>query len=162
MIHYDLRCAKDHVFDAWFRDSTAFDELAKGRKLSCPMCGSKKVVKAPMAPHLGKSRPNDSQAESDSASEAPTSQPMAAMAQPGGRKVAMMAGQRRMLEALRQHVEANCDYVGPKFAEEARKIHYGETEKRSIYGEASEEEAGALADEGIEVQSIPWPQRSDA
>jgi len=73
-----------------------------------------------------------------------------------------MSGQREMLDALRQHVEANCDYVGPNFAEEARKIHYGETRKRSIYGEASEEEAGALADEGIEVHSIPWPQRSDA
>ena len=159
MIHYDLRCAKDHVFDAWFRDSAALDELAKSRKLSCPLCGSKKVVKAPMAPRIARAHGSEAHAE---ANEASSPGPIAAMAPPAGRKVAMMAGQREMLAALRQHVEANCDYVGPNFAEEARKIHYGETRKRSIYGEASEEEAGALADEGIEVHSIPWPQRSDA
>ena len=162
MIHYDLRCAKDHVFDAWFRDSAAFDELARPRKLSCPMCGSKKVVKAPMAPRIAKSV-----GEAEAPAPAPAAAPEPAMpqtvaAQGGPRMLAMLEGRRQMLEALRQHVEANCDYVGPNFAEEARKIHYGEVEKRGIYGEATEEEATELADEGIEVQSLPWPQRSDA
>ena len=158
MIHYDLRCAKDHVFDAWFRDSAAFDELARQKKLVCPTCGTKKIVKAPMAPRLAKHRTSDS---ADAQVEAPPV-PGPIAAEPGGRKVALMAGQQRMLEELRRHVEANCQYVGPNFAEEARKIHYGETAERSIYGEASEEEASALVDEGIEVQSIPWPARSDA
>jgi hypothetical protein len=161
MIHYDLRCVKDHVFDAWFRDSAAFDELARQKKLSCPMCGSKKVAKAPMAPRIAKSL---GQAEAPApAAEAPeVSMPQAVAAQGGPRMMAMMQGHREMLEALKQHVEANCDYVGADFAEEARKIHYGETAKRGIYGEATEEEASALADEGIEVQALPWPQRTDA
>jgi hypothetical protein len=160
MIHYDLRCAKDHVFDAWFRDSAAYDALARQKKLVCPVCGSKKVVKAPMAPRIGRSH-----AEEPAMAEAADTQqsPMAAAgAAQGGRMMAMMQGRREMLEALKQHVEANCDYVGPNFAEEARKIHYGETEKRGIYGEATEEEPNALAEEGIDVQSLPWPQRSDA
>ena len=164
MIHYDLRCAKDHVFDAWFRDSAAYDELARQRKLSCPLCGSKKVVKAPMAPRIAKSV---GEAETSAPARVTAAEPEAAMpqamaAQGGPRMMAMVQGQRELLEALKQHVEANCDYVGPDFAEEARKIHYGETAKRGIYGEATEEEASALADEGIEVQSLPWPQRSDA
>jgi hypothetical protein len=118
-----------------------------------------------MAPRIAKSVGQaDAPAHVD-ASEAPPMAPAGnagAGVPQGGRMMAMMQGQREMLEALKQHVEANCDYVGPKFAEEARKIHYGETEKRGIYGEATEEEASALADEGIEVQSLPWPQRSDA
>jgi hypothetical protein len=162
MIHYDLRCAKDHVFDAWFRDSAAFDELARRKKLVCPTCGSKKVVKAPMAPRLAKSRSSSAEPTEAPESTPPSSIPGPIATEPGGRKVALMAGQRRMIEELRRHVEANCHYVGQDFAEEARKIHYGETEQRSIYGEASEEEASALADEGIEVHSIPWPARSDA
>jgi hypothetical protein len=160
MIHYDLRCAKDHVFDAWFRDSAAFDELARQKKLSCPMCGSKKVVKAPMAPRIAKSV-GEAEAPAPAAAPEPA-MPQPAAGQAGPRMMAMMQGRRQMLEALKQHVEANCDYVGADFAEEARKIHYGEVEKRGIYGEATEEEASALADEGIEVQSLPWPQRSDA
>ncbi len=68
----------------------------------------------------------------------------------------------RVLQELRRHVEANCEYVGHGFAEEARKIHYGETGKRGIYGEATADEASALADEDIEVHAIPWPDRGDA
>jgi hypothetical protein len=155
MIHYDLRCAKEHVFDAWFRDSAAYDELARQRKLSCPVCGSKRVTKAPMAPRVVKSRGSE-------AADGPQPGSAAIAAQAGARKVAMMPQHKRVLEEMRKHVEANCDYVGQKFPEEARKIHYGEVGQRSIYGEATEEEAGALADEGIEVHSIPWPARSDA
>jgi hypothetical protein len=162
MIHYDLRCAKDHVFDAWFRDSAAFDELARQRKLVCPTCGSKKVTKAPMAPRLVKSRSSSAEPTEAPQGTPPSTMPGPIAAEPGGRKVALMAGQQRMFEELRRHVEANCHYVGQNFAEEARKIHYGETAQRSIYGEASEEEASALAEEGIEVHSIPWPARSDA
>jgi hypothetical protein len=164
MIHYDLRCAKDHVFDAWFRDSAAYDELARQRKLSCPLCGSKKVAKAPMAPRISKSVGETAAPAAVAAAEASGVGPIPVVSgsQGGARMMAMMQDQREMLEALKQHVEANCDYVGPDFAEEARKIHYGETAKRGIYGEATDEEASALADEGIEVQSLPWPQRSDA
>ncbi len=148
MILYDLKCAKNHVFEAWFRDSKAFDSQAKSHKIVCPVCGSKRVTKAPMAPRLAKGR----------GSEAPEPQP----APQAGQKVAMMDPRVRVLQELRRHVEANCEYVGPNFAEEARKIHYGETDKRGIYGEATTDEAKALADEDIEVHAIPWPDRGDA
>jgi hypothetical protein len=147
MILYDLKCAKNHVFEAWFRDSKAFDSQAKSHKIVCPTCGSKRVTKAPMAPRLSMGR----------AAEAPQ-----VPSEPAGRKVAMVDPRTKVLQELRQFVESNCDYVGPKFAEEARKIHYGEVEKRGIYGEATPDEAKELADEDIEVRAIPWPERGDA
>jgi len=143
MILFDLKCAKDHVFEAWFKDSASYDDLVVARRLVCPVCGSKRVAKAPMAPRLAMGR------AAEPAEAAP------------GRKMAVM-GHTKALEEMRRHIEENCDYVGPQFAEEARKMHYGETDKRSIYGEATEEQTRALADEGIEVHSVPWPGRSDA
>jgi hypothetical protein len=145
MILFDLKCPKNHVFEAWFRDSKAFDAQAKSHKIVCPVCGSKRVTKAPMAPRLSMGR-----------AAAPPPAP------PAGQKVAMVDPRTKVLQELRQFVESNCDYVGPKFAEEARKIHYGEVEKRGIYGEATPDEAKELADEDIEVHAIPWPDRGDA
>ncbi len=145
MILYDLKCAKNHMFEAWFRDSKAFDGQAKSHKIVCPVCGSKRVVKAPMAPRLGKGSAIEAQAPP-----------------PGGQKVAMVDPRVRVLQELRQFVENHCDYVGGQFAEEARKIHYGEVEKRGIYGETTPDEAKALAEEDIEVHAIPWPDRGDA
>jgi hypothetical protein len=76
--------------------------------------------------------------------------------------VAMSGKIRKELGELRAKVEANCDYVGEKFAEEARKIHYGETDPRGIYGETSKDEADALAEEGVEFARIPWLPRHDS
>ena len=160
MIHYDLRCTKDHVFDAWFRDSAAFDELARQRKLACPVCGSKKVVKAPMAPRIGRSLGEAEAPTQPAAAETPAAS-LPVQGPQGARMMAMMQGHRQMLEALKQHVEANCDYVGPNFAEEARKIHYGEAEERHIYGEATLKEAQELVEEGVDVAPLP-PDLSDA
>lgn len=137
MILFDLKCHKDHVFEAWFKDSRAYESQAKAGKIVCPVCASSKVGKALMAPSISSSR-NKAKAEADAQAE-----------------------MRRMLLKLREQVEKNCDYVGPQFAEEARKIHYGEADPRGIYGEASEAEAAELAEEGIEVGRIPWVQRSD-
>lgn len=137
MILFDLKCHKDHVFEAWFKDSRAYESQAKAGKIVCPVCASSKVGKALMAPSISSSR-NKAKAEADAQAE-----------------------MRRMLLKLRDQVEKNCDYVGPQFAEEARKIHYGEADPRGIYGEASEAEAAELAEEGIEVGRIPWVQRSD-
>jgi len=133
MILYDLRCGKDHGFEGWFRDSKAYDGQRRGGRVVCPICGDKKVRKAPMAPRLAKS------------------------AKGGPNEADALAA----LREVRRQVEANCDYVGPNFAEEARKIHYGETEKRGIYGEASESESKELADEGIEVGRVPWVPLAD-
>jgi len=132
MILYDLRCGQDHGFEGWFRDSKAYDSQRRGGRVVCPICGDKKIRKAPMAPRLAKTRTGTTEAE-------------------------MMTNLRQM----RRQVEANCDYVGENFAEEARKIHYGETEKRGIYGEASESDSKELADEGIEVNRIPWVPLAD-
>jgi hypothetical protein len=137
MIVFDLKCKDGHVFEAWFPDSAAFAKQTAKKAVVCPMCGNRRVTKAPMAPNIasGKSR----ERKDDKAS-------------PQSNANEMMV----MLSKLRQEVEKNSDYVGEKFPEEARKIHYGETEKRNIYGEASKEEAEELAEEGVEFQRIPW------
>ena len=150
MIHYQLRCGDDHAFDGWFRDSAAFDAQAQAGLLSCPVCGGADVRRALMAPVIGK-RP----APPTAVAAAPEAAPPA-MA--GG---ALPDGMRAMLQRMRAEVEKRCDYVGPGFAAEARRIHNGETELRGIYGEATPEEAERLADDGIQVAQIPWVPRAD-
>ena len=167
MIVYNLNCRKDHLFKAWFRDSAAFDEQAEASALACPTCGDSKIEKAIMAPRLGKgARPGpdlgpdlgpDRGAEpaAEPAETVPAATPKAVLE-------TEKAGQvMKALAELRQKIERNFDHVGPGFAEEARKIHYGETDPRNIYGETSEEQAEALREEGIEFGRIPWLPRHD-
>jgi hypothetical protein len=135
MILFDLRCKDGHAFEAWFRDSAAYDDQAAAGDLACPVCGSAEVSKALMAPAVNSGPKIDA-----------------------GRAAEM----RRVWRGVQNHIEKNFDHVGPKFAEEARKMHHGETEKRSIYGEATKAEAKELRDEGIEVNQIPWLPRHDA
>lgn len=149
MIHYQLRCSAEHSFDGWFRDSTGFDEQASRGLVACPVCGDAKVNRALMAPALG-NRHAKALAHEVSAPSAP------------GEKVAVLPDQlRAMLQRMRAEVEQKCDYVGLNFADEARRIHKGETPARGIYGESTPEQAEALADEGIEVAQIPWVPRAD-
>ncbi len=135
MIKYDLKCDQGHRFEAWFRDSAGFDEQKAAGEVACPTCGSLAVEKALMAPGL----PSKGNASSR-----------------------RMAEVHKELKALRDTVEREFDYVGPQFAEEARKIHYGETEARGIYGETSSEDAKALADEGVTFSRIPWVPKENA
>jgi len=157
MIVFDLKCRRDHVFEAWFPDSASFAEQAEAGKVVCPVCGSRKVTKALMAPAVLKGGGKEA---AKPRAEAP--------ARPEGAAAAAMsdsekAGElRRMLRDLREHVEKNCDYVGPQFAEEARKIHYGETDPHGIYGESSDEEAKELEDEGIAISRVPWLPRENS
>ena len=153
MILYSLCCSKDHSFEAWFRNSDAFDKQAKKGVVSCPICGDTKVRKAIMAPRIAKGA-------SKKGEQPPVPAPQVPAAAPAASHV-MAPQMREMLLELRKHVESNCDYVGDQFAEEARKIHYGETEERGIYGEASDTEAEALQEEGIEVGRIPWLPRTN-
>lgn len=140
MIVFNLRCGHDHRFEAWFRSSEAYEAQVAAGEVACPACGDTAVSKAPMAPRLATKRGGDAP---DPAAE--------------------FAGKmRRALAELRDHVEKNADYVGERFPEEARRIHYGETEPRAIYGEASSDEATALKEEGVEVARIPWLPRSDS
>ncbi len=163
MILYLLRCAKRHEFEAWFRDSAAYEALAAQQALACPDCGSTKIAKAPMAPHLGRGRRSGAAAEAPPPSAATSESPERNGANPRPAANSVMAREARAaIEALRKKVEESCDYVGERFAEEARKIHYGETAAHDIYGETSDEDAVELADEGIEFHRIPWPRRRES
>jgi hypothetical protein len=165
MIRYELRCDQAHEFDGWFKDSAAFDKLAQAGLVECPHCGPTKVAKRLMAPAIPKkgrpARNAKPEAPPAPVAEAPAAPP-APPAPPAAALAAMPAELRAMLRHLRTEVEKNCDYVGADFAEEARKIHHGESEARGIFGEASEDEAEALRDEGMEIARIPWVPPSDA
>jgi hypothetical protein len=157
MIRYALVCDKGHDFESWFQDSAAYDKQAKRKLIACPHCGSAKVEKSIMAPRLAATKKGAKPVKVPAA-EIPTAQPAAAAA-PEKAPVAMLSPQERefraKLKELRDHLTKNADHVGPKFPEQARKMHYGEIEHRSIYGEASPEEAKALAEEGIEFHPLP-------
>jgi len=157
MIRYDLRCSQAHEFDGWFQDSAGYDRLAGARLVECPACGDTAVTKRLMAPAL-RTSPEDRRPPAESA--APAAAPAAPAPPPaiGGRLPPQMMA---ALQRMRAEVEARCDYVGRDFAEEARRIHRGESERTAIYGEATEADAEALQDEGIEVGRIPWVPRAD-
>lgn len=134
MINYSLVCDNDHKFDAWFRNAEAFDEQHARGIVTCPLCNSGKVHKALMAPSVNRTdRP-----------KVPVS-----MGHPQQQQL------REALAALRRKVVAEADYVGDKFAEEARKIHFKEADSRGIYGEATREEVASLIEEGVDFMPLP-------
>jgi hypothetical protein len=153
MMRYALVCERKHNFEIWFSDSGDYDKQRKRGLVTCPVCDSKKVEKAIMAPAISRAGRKRS-----APIEAPQSVPEAA-ASPTPETVAMISPQEQELRAklkeLREHLTQNADNVGKKFPEEARKMHYGEIEHRSIYGEASPQEAKDLHDEGIEFHPLP-------
>jgi hypothetical protein len=152
MIRYALVCEKGHDFESWFADSAAYDKQIKRKLIACPHCGTAEVEKAIMAPRLAGSRKREAPAEPATAAPAPEKAQEKA-------PVAMISPQeqelRTKLKELRDHLTKNADHVGVKFPEEARKMHYGEIKHRSIYGEASPEDAKALAEECIEFHPLP-------
>jgi hypothetical protein len=156
MIRYTLACEKGHQFESWFPNSAAYDKQVKRKLVACPECGSAKVEKAIMAPRLKRTDKSTSSPEPIETAAPPAPTPTPA---PDATPVAMMSPQekelRTKLKELRDHLVKNADYVGKKFPEEARKMHYGEIEHRSIYGEASAEDAKELHDEGIEFHPLP-------
>ena len=151
MIRYALVCDRQHTFESWFQNSAAYDKQAKRGLVTCPVCNSGKVEKALMAPSLGRA--------SKSAIQTPAETPPPAAPVPESAPVAMLSPVeqefRAKLKEIRDHLTSNADNVGKRFPEEARKMHYGEIEHRSIYGEASLEDAKALHDEGIEFHPRP-------
>ena len=154
MIRYALACEAGHEFESWFPSGASFDAQAERGLVACPVCDSPEVTKQLMAPSLGRKGGAAKAAESP---DAPAAEPPSPSSVP--QQVAVMsdreAALRAMLRAVREHVTKSADYVGPAFAAEARKMHYGETEHRSIYGEADAAEARALVEEGIEVHPLP-------
>jgi hypothetical protein len=161
MIRYTLVCDKRHEFESWFTNSAAYDKQARRGLVTCPLCGSAKVEKALMAPRLARadvpSNPETVQAQPSPAEATPAEAAPAAAKVPT--PVAMISPQeqefRRKLRELRDHLVKNAENVGPRFPEEARKMHYGEAEHRSIYGVASPKDAKALHEEGIEFSPLP-------
>jgi hypothetical protein len=147
MIKYALVCAKGHGFESWFADSGAYDKQAKRGLVTCPHCGSAKVEKAIMAPRLSGARKRAAAPETGT-SPAPEKAPVAVMSP-------MEQEFRAKLKELKDHIVKNADNVGEQFPEEARKMHYGESEHRSIYGVASLDDARSLAEEGIDVHPVP-------
>nr|WP_220792177.1 DUF1178 family protein [Gluconacetobacter azotocaptans] len=144
-----MRCGDGHGFEGWFPSSHAFDTQAQRGLLSCPQCGASDVTRALMAPAVR---------------TVPATPPAPAgdHAAPTERDAAMPATMRAALQRLRQEVEQRCEDVGDRFAEEALRIHRGETEEHGIYGNATEEERERLADEGVDIISVPWVRRADS
>lgn len=156
MIYYQLRCDQAHGFDGWFKDSASFEKQAKRGLIECPECGGTNVERALMAPALAKREAVPVPVETPSAPvETPAAEPEKVMA---GRLPAQMLA---ALQRMRAEVEKHCDYVGPKFADQARAMHRGEIEPKGIYGETTDEQAESLAEEGISVAKIPWVPRAD-
>jgi hypothetical protein len=161
MIRYTLVCNKRHEFESWFANSAAYDKQAKRGLIACPLCGSAKVEKALMTPRLGRAdmpsnhetapapHPPAAAGKGEAAPAAATTPTPVAMISPQEQEF------RRKLRELRDHLVKNAENVGQRFPEEARKMHYGETEHRSIYGVASPKDAKALHDEGIEFSPLP-------
>jgi hypothetical protein len=131
MIKYNLKCENNHNFDAWFSDSSNFEEHNKKNLILCPKCNSTKIEKNIMAPNIGSKKQSYTNA------------------------LKTEKNYEKIIRNVRKHVEKNFEYVGDKFADEARAIHYGEKEEREIYGETSVEEAVDLIEEGVNVSPIP-------
>ena len=140
MITYNLACAEGHEFEGWFKDSAAYDAQEAGSALSCPICGNAHVRKAIMAPAVKNSI-------TKAKGRADVAPPKAGKTNP--------QEMRQFMAGYRKFIEENADYVGSRFPEEARKIHYGEAEERHIYGESTVGEAIELIEEGITIAPVP-------
>ncbi|KAB2911657.1 MAG: DUF1178 family protein [Hyphomicrobiaceae bacterium] len=147
MIRYRLVCKKGHEFEGWFASSAAYDKQAKRGQLSCPTCGITKITKALMAPNVAKR----TRAKGEKAAEAPKPE----ASKPEVQRVAAHRELAAAMRKIRAEIEAKSEYVGPRFPEEARKIHHEEAPARGIHGEATAEEAKALTEEGIEFFPLP-------
>lgn len=163
MIHYQLHCGKDHDFDGWFANSSGFEEQQARGLIACPHCGNADVRRALMAPAIGKK----GNASVEPAMVAQEGEPVAPSSGGSAMPLAMpepaLSDQMiELIQKVRDEVEKNCDYVGTEFAEQARKIHYGEVDLRGIYGETTLDEAQELAEEGIAVTPLPFVPRTDS
>ena len=137
MIHFSLKCSKNHVFESWFQSSASFEKLVLGGHLSCIECGDSTISKSLMAPKVNTRRTKDKRPFAPQDSET-----------------------AKALAKLKSDIEKNSDYVGLNFATEARAMHDGDSPTRSIYGEAKPEEAKALIEDGIPVTPLPFiPKR---
>jgi hypothetical protein len=162
MIRYALACDKAHTFESWFRDSGSFDDQVARGLVSCPFCGSTRVEKQIMAPSVARTGRDASSGPAGEIEDGrpATTLPAPAPAPPASAPMALMGEReqafRALLRAVRQHVVDTAEHVGPRFAEEARRMHDGVADFRAIYGEATPEEVAELAEDGIDALQLPW------
>ena len=143
MILFDLKCEKDHKFEAWFPSSSNYENQLKKKMIECPYCNSKKIKKSLMAPNLnvkGGSKKDNVDKKKDLS----------------------QINLEKQIKKFKNFVEKNSENVGKNFAEEARKIYYGEKKARPIRGESTEKESQDLLEEGIPFSKLPWHSKEDA
>ncbi len=143
MILFDLKCENDHQFEAWFPSNSKYDEQIKRKLVSCPYCNTKKVKKSLMAPNLNLA--NSTKKGIKENEKKPSKYEL-----------------EKQIKKFKKYIEKNTENVGKNFAEEARKIYYGEKSSRSIRGETSDKEAKELVEEGIPFSKLPWTNKEDA
>lgn len=168
MIVFDLKCGEGHRFEAWFRSSDDFETQCRDQVICCPVCSDAHIEKAPMAPAIN----SGERSESEPAAPAEAGHDSATGADIQGDEVGPIAAAElppalrreldNVLSRVREHVEKTCDYVGRDFANEARRMHYGEADSRDIYGEATNDETVELLEEGIDVMPLPLRRKTDA
>ena len=140
MIKYNLKCHNDHEFESWFSNSKEFEKLNKKRLLECIFCSSKKINKSIMAPTILNSKEKDNQIKIIDKD---------------------FKDEKNKLLNLRKYIEKNFDYVGKDFSKKVREVYYDKKSKRGIYGKTTSEEREELAEEGIDLLSIPWPNKDN-
>ena len=140
MIKYNLKCHNDHEFESWFSNSEEFDKLNKKNLLECIYCSSKKIIKSIMAPRISNSKKNSEQIEIINQD---------------------FKNEKNQLLKLRKYIEKNFDYVGKDLSKKVREIYYDKKNKKAIYGTASQKEREELAEEGIDLISIPWVNKDN-
>lgn len=152
MIKFALRCDRGHVFESWFRDGAAYDDLAAHGRLSCAECGSSAVAKAVMAPSVVTAR-------AAAKRSGPTETPATAPPVQAARTMAMMGPEERhlrdMVRNLHRKIAETSENVGGAFPDEARRIHEGEAPRRAIHGQATGEQVKALLEDGVPLLPIP-------
>lgn len=138
MIKYTLKCGETHEFEAWFPSMSAFDEQKARGLVICPYCGTHSVEKAIMAPSVRKNETSNATPQTVTSAPDLVPEPI-----------------RELMKGWREHIAKNYDYVGDKFAEEAREIHETGDTERLIYGKATQNEARELIEEGINIAPLP-------
>ncbi len=140
MIKYNLKCENEHEFESWFANSAEFDKLNNKELLECIYCSSKKITKSIMAPMISNLKSKSEQIETISND---------------------FKEEKKQLIQLRKYVEKNFDFVGKDFCKKVREIYYDKKNKKAIYGTATDKERRDLADEGIDLLSIPWVNKEN-
>ena len=139
MIKFDLICKNQHIFEASFDDSRSFEKQKRKKQIECPFCNSLEISKSVMAPNISDKSTSSAKINRE--------------------KKKLFSNYNKQLNKIRSEIEKNFTYVGKKFPEEARKIHYGEAKDKPIYGEATEKESQELVDEGISLVKLPFSKK---